>query len=98
MPLVLKNISFDIKEKEKIGIVGRTGSGKSTMTLGMLRILEIAENSDGSKGEIMMNNTDVSEIGLHYLRHSVAMIPQDPLLFSGTLKSNIDPFEKYSEE
>ena len=45
-----------------------------------------------------MNETDVSEIGLHYLRHSVAMIPQDPLLFSGTLKSNIDPFDKYSDE
>lgn len=67
------------------------------MTLGMLRILEICENSDKTKGKLIMNETDVSEIGLHYLRHSVAMIPQDPLLFSGTLRSNIDPFEKYSD-
>ena len=98
LPLVLKNISFDVKENQKIGIVGRTGSGKSTMTLGMLRILEICQNEDESQGQLIMDKTDVSEIGLHHLRHSVAMIPQDPLLFSGTLKSNIDPFGKHSDE
>lgn len=98
LPLVLKNLSFSINENEKIGVVGRTGSGKSTLTLGMLRILEVSDNKDGSKGSITMNGTDISEIGLHHLRHEVAMIPQDPLLFSGTLKSNIDPFGKFSDE
>lgn len=56
LPLVIKDLSFDIKENAKIGIVGRTGSGKSTMTLGLLRILEIAENGDGSMGSINLDD------------------------------------------
>lgn len=83
LPLVIKNISFDIKENAKIGIVGRTGSGKSTMTLGLLRILELAENSDNSIGSINLDGEDISEIGLHHLRHKVSIIPQDPTLFTG---------------
>lgn len=68
------------------------------MTLGFLRILEICENKDGSLGNITMDETDIANMGLHYLRHSVAIIPQDPLLFSGSFRSNIDPFNKVSDE
>lgn len=98
LPNVIKNISFDVKSKAKIGIVGRTGSGKSTMTLGLLRILEIAENYDKTKGKIILDQEDTSEIGLHHLRHNVTIIPQDPTLFTGTIKENIDPFDKYNDE
>lgn len=81
----------------KVGIVGRTGSGKSSITLGLLRILEIAENEDGTKGSIFLDEEDISNLGLHYLRHNITMIPQDPTLFTGTIKSNIDPFDNYSD-
>lgn len=96
--MVLKKISFDIKSKEKIGIVGRTGSGKSTMTLGLLRILELADNDDASKGEIILDDENISDLGLHHLRHNVTIIPQDPTLFTGTIKTNIDPFDSYTDE
>lgn len=98
LPLVIKRISFDIKENAKIGIVGRTGSGKSTMTLGLLRILQIAQNDDGSLGVINLDDQNISEIGLHHLRHNVAIIPQDPVLFTGTIKTNIDPLDKFKDE
>ena len=98
LPRVIKNISFDIASKQKIGIFGRTGSGKSTLTLGLLRILEKCENEDGTEGKIMFDTTDISEIGLKHLRHSIAMIPQDPLLFSGTIRSNIDPYNEKTDE
>lgn len=98
LPLVLKRVSFDIKSKEKIGIVGRTGSGKSTMTLGFLRILELTDNEDGTKGSIMLDGEDISDLGLHHLRHNITIIPQDPTLFTGTIKTNIDPFDRYSDE
>jgi ABC-type multidrug transport system fused ATPase/permease subunit len=95
---VLKKISFDIKSKEKIGVVGRTGSGKSTLTLGLLRILEMAENDDGTMGNINLDEENISELGLHHLRQNVTIIPQDPTLFTGTIKTNIDPFNKYTDE
>jgi ABC-type multidrug transport system fused ATPase/permease subunit len=97
LPLVLKKISFDIRSKEKIGVVGRTGSGKSTLTLGLLRILEMTANEDGSQGQVVLDGEDVAELGLHHLRQNVTIIPQDPTLFTGTLKSNIDPFNRYSD-
>ena len=95
---MLKKVSFDIKSKEKIGVVGRTGSGKSTLTLGLLRILELAENEDNSLGVINLDGENVSELGLHHLRQNVTNIPQDPTLFTGTIKTNIDPFNKYTDE
>ena len=67
------------------------------MTLGLLRILELAENEDGSKGDINLDEEDTSELGLHYLRHNITIIPQDPTLFTGTIKTNIDPFNKYND-
>jgi ABC-type multidrug transport system fused ATPase/permease subunit len=95
--MVIKNISFDVDSHAKIGIVGRTGSGKSTMTLGLLRMLELANNSDGLKGSVRIDSEDLSEIGLHHLRHNITIIPQDPVLFTGTMKFNIDPFDAYSD-
>ena len=68
------------------------------MTLGLLRILELCENEDGTMGSIECDGEDYSSIGLHYIRHNIALVPQDPILFSGTIKSNIDPFNMYSDE
>ncbi|KRX04011.1 P-loop containing nucleoside triphosphate hydrolase [Pseudocohnilembus persalinus] len=99
LPLVIKGISFDIQKCEKVGVIGRTGSGKSTLTLGLLRILELAEyqkqdKNQFEKGEIIIDNKNIEQIGLTDLRNSIAMIPQDPILFTGTVKSNIDPFNQ----
>ncbi|KAI5097098.1 multidrug resistance-associated protein 1-like isoform X2, partial [Silurus meridionalis] len=88
----LKEITLNIQEKEKIGIVGRTGAGKSTLALGMFRILEAA------KGEIFIDGVNIAEIGLHELRARITIIPQDPVLFSGSLRKNLDPFDYYSDE
>ncbi|EMP33031.1 Canalicular multispecific organic anion transporter 2 [Chelonia mydas] len=92
LDLVLKGLSLRVKGGEKIGIVGRTGAGKSSMTLCLFRILEAA------KGEIKIDGVRISEIGLHNLRSKITIIPQDPVLFSGTLRMNLDPFNKYSED
>ncbi|XP_066560841.1 ATP-binding cassette sub-family C member 3 isoform X2 [Amia ocellicauda] len=92
LDLVLKNLTLSVKGGEKIGIVGRTGAGKSSMTLCLFRILEAAG------GEITIDGVKISEIGLHDLRSKLTIIPQDPVLFSGTLRMNLDPFEKYTDE
>ncbi|XP_041086709.1 multidrug resistance-associated protein 1-like isoform X3 [Polyodon spathula] len=88
----LKDISIHIQEREKVGIVGRTGAGKSSLALGIFRILEAA------KGEIYIDGINIAEIGLHELRSRITIIPQDPVLFSGTLRMNLDPFDAYSDE
>ena len=90
--IVLKNISFHILPKEKIGVCGRTGSGKSTICLCLFRILESYE------GQILIDNVDISTIGLDLLRSNITIIPQDPCLLEGTLKYNIDPFNKIEGE
>ncbi|XP_067676997.1 ATP-binding cassette sub-family C member 2-like [Haliotis asinina] len=92
LDLVLKGISCDIKPGEKIGVVGRTGAGKSSLTLALFRILEAAE------GRILIDGLDIADIGLHDLRSRLTILPQDPMLFSGTLRLNLDPFEKHSDE
>ncbi|XP_064006538.1 ATP-binding cassette sub-family C member 3 isoform X2 [Pogoniulus pusillus] len=92
LDLVLKGINLQVHGGEKIGIVGRTGAGKSSMTLCLFRILEAV------KGEIRIDGVNISEIGLHDLRSRLTIIPQDPVLFSGTLRMNLDPFNKYSDE
>uniref|UniRef100_A0AAY4E645 ABC-type glutathione-S-conjugate transporter n=1 Tax=Denticeps clupeoides TaxID=299321 RepID=A0AAY4E645_9TELE len=92
LDLVLHGITCDIESAEKIGIVGRTGAGKSSLTNCLFRIIEAAE------GGIFVDGVDIATIGLHDLRSRLTIIPQDPVLFSGTLRMNLDPFEKFSDE
>lgn len=89
LDLILNNLTFDIKPKEKIGVVGRTGSGKSTLCLSLFRILE------AEKGTIYIDNVDISKLGLDFLREKLTIIPQEPTLIEGTLKENVDPIYKY---
>ena len=84
--IVLKKLNLEIKGNEKIGVVGRTGSGKSTICLCLFRILEPLE------GTIYIDNVDITKIGLDILRKNLTIIPQDPCLMEGSLKYNIDPF------
>ncbi|GLB40491.1 putative transporter [Lyophyllum shimeji] len=83
---VLKGISMTVNAGEKIGIVGRTGAGKSSIMTALYRLVEL------TSGSIVIDGVDISKVGLADLRSGIAIIPQDPLLFSGTLRSNLDPF------
>ena len=87
-PMVLKDISFTIKEAEKVGIVGRTGAGKSSLIAVLYRLAE-------PEGHINIDGVDTKSIGLHDLRKKMSIIPQDPVLFSGTLRYNLDPSEEH---
>ncbi|KAH8267412.1 hypothetical protein KR018_000796 [Drosophila ironensis] len=87
LDLVLRGVSFNIKGGEKVGIVGRTGAGKSSLTLALFRIIESAG------GRIAIDGVDIATMGLHMLRSRLTIIPQDPVLFSGSLRVNLDPFE-----
>jgi ABC-type multidrug transport system fused ATPase/permease subunit len=90
-PAVLRNVSFQTRPREKIGVVGRTGSGKSTLALSLFRFMEPAE------GSVLIDGVDIHKIGLDDLRSRLTIIPQDPVLFSGTLRSNLDPFNQYQD-
>ena len=90
--LVLKNLSFSITDNQKIGVVGRTGAGKSTLCLALCRIVE------AHSGSIVIDGVDISQIGLEQLRDKITIIPQDPTLFNGTLRFNLDPQGIYSDQ
>ncbi|XP_071114543.1 multidrug resistance-associated protein 1-like, partial [Haliotis cracherodii] len=85
LDLVLRDVSFKVKQGEKIGIVGRTGAGKSSLMLSLFRLVEPTE------GAIFVDGIDISTLGLHELRSKIAVIPQDPVLFTGSLRMNLDP-------
>ncbi|KAK4996838.1 Transporter of the ATP-binding cassette (ABC) [Elasticomyces elasticus] len=90
--LVLKRITFKILSGEKVGVVGRTGAGKSSLALALFRALEAEE------GKILVDDVDIGLIGLQDLRENIVMVPQDPTLFSGTVRSNLDPFGLFTDE
>ncbi|EPS42274.1 hypothetical protein H072_3753 [Dactylellina haptotyla CBS 200.50] len=92
LDLVLKEVSFDVKPCEKVGIVGRTGAGKSSLALALFRALE------AEAGSILIDDIDISKIGLKDLREGITMVPQDPTLFTGTIRSNLDPFGIHTDE
>jgi len=91
LPLVLKGLDLTIPGGAKIGIVGRTGAGKSTLMVALMRIVEL------DTGVICIDGTDIKKIGLARLRSRIAVIPQDPVLFSGTVRNNLDPFDQFTE-
>ena len=92
LPAVLKHLTFEVAASEKIGVCGRTGSGKSTLMLLLFRILEIDNG-----GAIIIDGVDIATLGLSKLRRAIAMLPQDPTLFSGSVRENLDPFNEHSD-
>jgi ATP-binding cassette subfamily C (CFTR/MRP) protein 1 len=85
LPLVLKGLTFEIKPGEKVGIIGRTGAGKSSIAQALFRTVELCD------GKIAVDGRDLSQLGLEAVRSRLAIIPQDAFLFGGTVRENIDP-------
>ncbi|GMN63550.1 hypothetical protein TIFTF001_032620 [Ficus carica] len=92
MPLVLRGLTCTVPGGMKTGIVGRTGSGKSTLIQTLFRIV------DPAAGQIVIDGIDILSIGLHDLRSRLSIIPQDPTMFEGTVRSNLDPLEEYTDD
>jgi ABC-type multidrug transport system fused ATPase/permease subunit len=90
-PPVLRGITFSIREGEKVGVVGRTGAGKSSLIVALYRLAEI------SSGKIHVDSIDCSRVSLNKLRSSMAIIPQEPVMFGGTLRTNLDPFNEHQD-
>ncbi|KAK3762198.1 hypothetical protein RRG08_057436 [Elysia crispata] len=89
-PCVLRDINFDIRGGEKVGIVGRTGAGKSSLITTLFRLAE-------PEGELTIDGVSIHSLGLHDLRKAISIIPQDPVLFTGSVRRNLDPFEDFSD-
>lgn len=89
---ILRGISLKINKGEKIGVVGRTGAGKSSIFLALTRIVDICQ------GKIEIDGIDISKVNLNQLRESITIIPQEPILFKGTLRYNLDPLGKCNDE
>ncbi|KAF9182748.1 hypothetical protein BGZ51_004462 [Haplosporangium sp. Z 767] len=122
LDLVVKDVSFTVQPTEKVGIVGRTGAGKSSLTLALFRIIEAADSywarasdpsaaeqqfddmmalysdTNRSGGSIEIDGVDISTLGLKDLRQHLSIIPQDPTLFAGTVRENLDPFGEHSDK
>lgn len=91
LPPVLDGLSFTMEKNQRVGVVGRSGAGKSSLALALFRFLE------ARRGHIHIDGVDVSKVKLHDLRSRLAIIPQDPVLFSGTVRSNLDPFNEHTD-
>ncbi|KAK3754081.1 hypothetical protein RRG08_024158 [Elysia crispata] len=92
LELVLKGVTCRINSGEKVGIVGRTGAGKSSLTVALFRLIEAAS------GSIVIDGIPIANLGLHDLRSRLTILPQDPVIFSGTLRMNLDPFDEFTDE
>ncbi|GAA5886210.1 hypothetical protein JCM16303_004461 [Sporobolomyces ruberrimus] len=91
LPAVIKSLTVEFAPRQRVGLIGRTGSGKSTLATSLLRFVDPAE------GKITIDGIDVCSIGLHDLRSSVTLIPQEAVLFAGTIRSNLDPFNQHTD-
>lgn len=91
LPLALKGFNLHVKPGERIGVVGRTGAGKSSVIMALFRMVELSE------GNIEVDGMDIGTVGLEDLRSRMSIIPQDPTLFSGTIRSNLDPFQTHTD-
>lgn len=92
LPFVLKGLTVTFPGGVKTGIVGRTGSGKSTLIQSLFRIV------DPAVGQILIDGVDIRTVGLHDLRSRLSIIPQEPTMFEGTVRSNLDPLGEYSDD
>ncbi|GAB9476735.1 Abc transporter c family member 2 [Globisporangium polare] len=92
LPLVLRGVNMEIQGGEKVGICGRTGAGKSSLMIALFRICEF------ESGSVLIDGVDIQSVKLRELRQSLAIIPQDPVLYSGSLRENLDPFGDYADE